>query len=62
VVLCGKAISVRAATQGGNHILSVLIRTSGLVDIHPVLVLPPSRGTLARILLLPQTLRDLLEH
>jgi hypothetical protein len=49
---------------GERDILSILIRASGLVDVHSVLVLPPRtrRGTLARVLLLPQTLCDLLEH
>lgn len=48
-----------------KDILSVLIRTSGLVDVHSILVLPSRTrrgGTLARVLLLPQTLCDLLEH
>lgn len=55
--------------RGGmeSHILSVPIRSSGLVDVHPVLVAPvlPSRsptGGALRVLLLPQTLRDFLEH
>ena len=48
--------------EENHNILSVLVRSSGLVDIHPVLVLPSRSGTLARVLLLPHTLRNLLEH
>ena len=49
---------------GRLHILPVLIsgvRPSGLVDVHPVFVLP-SRTALVRVLLLSQTLRDFLER
>lgn len=56
--------SASEATPRKPHLLSVLIRPSGLVDVHPVLVLPPGSpcGTLARVLLLPQAVCDLLEH
>ena len=54
----------RGRTSHRRDVLFILIRTSGLVDVHSILVLPPRirRGTLARVLLLPQTLCDLLEH
>jgi len=76
-ISCGalekKAISARERPTDPErsitrHALSVLIsslRPLRLVDVHPVRVLA-SRSTtgsaLARILLLPQTLRDFLEH
>jgi hypothetical protein len=69
VVLCEQdksaiSVSVVGGELHRRDILSILIRTSGLVDVHSVLVLPTRtrRGTLARVLFLPQTLCDVLEH
>jgi hypothetical protein len=65
-ISCGALrVNQQSASRGPRRdILSVLIRTSGLVDVHSVLVLPSRTrcGTLACVLLLPQTLCDLLEH
>src|SRR5258707_630318 len=59
-----RAKSVAGTRRIESHILSVLIRTSGLVDVHPILVLPSGTrcGTLACILLLPHTFCGFLEY
>ena len=61
---------IHAGGGGEPHVLSALISTitpPGLIDIHPVRVAPvlaPGGGssTLARVLLLPQTVCDVLEN